>query len=1306
MGNLVTQYGSTLSGAAISDKDWSCGQVRGFVDITTGDKVWPYFSGSGNAVEWWSEYADGTNRSKIATNFTTPDAGFANQVQGTIQASDGSVHLVSFHPSTHVPYYTRCTLTRSGGHVTGVTIDQAKLALPSHSIDAASDPRGGIILLNKGGTEKLFCWWQGSFGTNATVSVYGVIIGGTSGSTTNVGLGGTGTDTQLYTASVTGNLSNHAMQFLAVQEPTSGDIVLFGGPFNTDFSLGGVAGTSDYNVFRVRFATSGSNWGTTGTQTTIHSVPGGGGDEPNVCCAIAVAGKAALLYYDSAGILKLGYADASDTWTDAYLGAITTNTNKSAFAVMSTDGTTWWVIWTLYGVSGTPRAGGFSTNSGGSWTTTAETSPPTALGMHCIQMANGVKALRDDGSTLAQTNASKSVAELSSFTLDQNAFRARNDDGSETTATWAAAQSTNLTFPKDTNLRLRYLLNAVSNPGSTAYQLEYKLSTDSNYLKVPLDSSSNIASVGTMGTGTSSTSTTTIVTTTATNALAIGDTAIIVAASDNTSTTNGDNSEVSGVTDSVGNTWTKLAEYTNGQGSAAAGTTVSVWMTYATVALPIGGSVTVTYGSARIDKTTSIWKFTSNRKLQQSTTSVFNTVNAGNGFGSNAFSGLSSKQRLYFMGGAKEANSTTALTVSTNFTTITPQRSRNNAAAQMVRGEFRVNTSTGETSNPTLAVSGDTVSVFVALEETPPPITMSASSNIAASAATATTSQLTGGTGTFTAGRISDDTNPMPAITIASGGNSEFEYSVQALSANGVADAQAYNLRISIGGVALDTYTNALTWTIGASGNIAPSVGSIALTGIAPVVTNSGAGATISPTVGSIALTGIAPSVLQGTVRVPTAGVATLTGNAPTVIQGVMRSPTVGSVALTGTSAVVTQGLVIPGNAVPPQLSLVGQIAVVTRQDSILAGVSALTLSGNAPTINIGSGNNTTITAAVGSLSLTGQFPIQDLDLPGIGTGSITLSGIASIVTQGTVLIPNAGALTITGQTVAITQQFTIVPSAGALVLTEQTVNIIGNKLISPSAGSVNLTGNTASVTQQIARAPTVGSISLSGIAPVVSQGLVLNPNSGQLTLTGIQAQVGMTVVTAPAPGSLSLVGQFPVISQTTGAPGTGNIALSGNSPAISQGTVLTPSAGQITLTGTISTLGFSYTINPLSASVVLQGVAPSMQQGVVIAPNAGSATLTSIAPVVSRGTLITPAAGSVGLSGQSAQALASQVITPITGALFVTGNLPNLVFGVIKPPSGNITLTGYPPLINVYDPNSAGNMVGPGARLKLKLNL
>ena len=69
-------------------------------------------------------------------------------------------------------------------------------------------------------------------------------------------------------------------------------------------------------------------------------------------------------------------------------------------------------------------------------------------------------------------------------TTEQEGFRFRNDDGSETTATWLANQDTNLTQPVSTNTRLRMLLNTTADVASTAWRLDYKKSSEGTYRQV------------------------------------------------------------------------------------------------------------------------------------------------------------------------------------------------------------------------------------------------------------------------------------------------------------------------------------------------------------------------------------------------------------------------------------------------------------------------------------------------------------------------------------------------------------------------------------------------------------------------------------------------------------------------------------------------------------------------------------------------------------------------------------------------------------------------------------------------------
>ncbi len=66
-------------------------------------------------------------------------------------------------------------------------------------------------------------------------------------------------------------------------------------------------------------------------------------------------------------------------------------------------------------------------------------------------------------------------------TLEQEGFRWRDDNGSETTATWLASQDTNITRAKLTTTRLRMLINASGDPASQRYKLRYRRVGDSGW---------------------------------------------------------------------------------------------------------------------------------------------------------------------------------------------------------------------------------------------------------------------------------------------------------------------------------------------------------------------------------------------------------------------------------------------------------------------------------------------------------------------------------------------------------------------------------------------------------------------------------------------------------------------------------------------------------------------------------------------------------------------------------------------------------------------------------------------------------
>ena len=71
--------------------------------------------------------------------------------------------------------------------------------------------------------------------------------------------------------------------------------------------------------------------------------------------------------------------------------------------------------------------------------------------------------------------------------LVQEGFRFRNDNGSETAATWAENQDTNITWGLNTNLRFRALIDSPGSATTTTLGLQYKISTSSTWKPVGVD---------------------------------------------------------------------------------------------------------------------------------------------------------------------------------------------------------------------------------------------------------------------------------------------------------------------------------------------------------------------------------------------------------------------------------------------------------------------------------------------------------------------------------------------------------------------------------------------------------------------------------------------------------------------------------------------------------------------------------------------------------------------------------------------------------------------------------------------------
>lgn len=422
---------------------------------------------------------------------------------------------------------------------------------------------------------------------------------------------------------------------------------------------------------------------------------------------------------------------------------------------------------------------------------------------------------------------------LTSVTLEQEGFRFRNDDGSETTATWVAAQDTGVTFPLDTNLRLRDLINAVGDPASKTFRIDYKLSTDSTYIPVSAHVGSATLSWGaagglafsSVGGGTVAPSYPSGITTKSGLVLAIGM---------KPSTAN------SGAVSSITG-WTSRISLTGAGGYGATlgndtGNTNIFVFSKDTVAGTESGTLTVTVTNNDVcwaeifrveSDVVSTWSFAGDSGSDTSAGNVSITFGSDPGVTAGDFilagmcipTDVTTPSQF-----SAEALTQTGIT----FGAITEIDEPDSSVGADIGGfNIRCSVSSGTSSAApvlTATAGGTTTNVrgpgyFLRIRATPyQPLELSASSNITAGGE-ATTALLTPPSGKttsdFQTGRMWDDENGTDALDLTADKYTEVEWCIKALAANGASNGQVYNLRITNAGTALDTYTVNPNWTIG-----------------------------------------------------------------------------------------------------------------------------------------------------------------------------------------------------------------------------------------------------------------------------------------------------------------------------------------------------------------------------------------------------------------------------------------------------------------------------------------------------------
>ena len=221
------------------------------------------------------------------------------------------------------------------------------------------------------------------------------------------------------------------------------------------------------------------------------------------------------------------------------------------------------------------------------------------------------------------------------------------------------------------------------------------------------------ASVGTLG-GISDISAGTSIVMTTEAAAEAGNIVIVTVGKDNASSSDGNTSEVTSVTDSAGNTYTKAREFCNSQAAANAGATVAVYYSRLASQLDLGGTITASFSDTRTASSIFAWEFTGTAISVDGT--PVDLANDGADAGSMALSGLTNAEHIFFRGIAVETGSVIGITPTTSYTGHDGPAGGVGAAGMATQGEFIIATATGHTSDPD-SDDGDQAAVFIGFIE-------------------------------------------------------------------------------------------------------------------------------------------------------------------------------------------------------------------------------------------------------------------------------------------------------------------------------------------------------------------------------------------------------------------------------------------------------------------------------------------------------------------------------------------------------------------------------------------------------------
>jgi hypothetical protein len=425
-------------------------------------------------------------------------------------------------------------------------------------------------------------------------------------------------------------------------------------------------------------------------------------------------------------------------------------------------------------------------------------------------------------------------------TLQLEGYRFRNDNGGEGDpasggATYLAAQDTAIIQALSTNTRLRVILNATSDTVAGQYQLEYKKSSDSIWLQAFPQVNTATLTFGAAGTAVYSASGGTSVAPTYPGGITTRS-ALVLLVGQKPSTANSGS-----VTTPTG--WTLQTSligaggYATTLGADTGNTNIYVY-TKDSVSGSETGALNVTVGTnnvcwgviLRVEADVPVtWSYgaTTGSQTVGGNVSVTFSADPGVAGGDYAIVGMCIPTDVSTPAQfSAEALSQTGITYGTVSEVIELDSTTGNDIGGFIV-QAPVSSGTSSAAPSLTATAGGTNTnvrgplAFLRLRATPtnPAIVLATSTNIGSGGTTTTSALLTAPSGKstvtdFQAGYISDDTNPLPSLDLASDKYTELEWCLKAVSGVAV-NGDVYQFRVTVSGTALDTYSVTPSWTIG-----------------------------------------------------------------------------------------------------------------------------------------------------------------------------------------------------------------------------------------------------------------------------------------------------------------------------------------------------------------------------------------------------------------------------------------------------------------------------------------------------------